>query len=310
MEENSPAQQSPVQPIPTTSAEQSIKKSFPKNALLLGFGIIFFVILSGFGYYILQAKKTTPVSPSLTPMSLSPSPIPDPTANWKTYINNQYGYSLRYPADTTITEKTVDGWKGSPAKITPATQTIFVYRGGKLIINPDPFPQDFTSILITKDVRVAGKTVQKWYLNANTALITQIISPLGDGIEFDFALPSENHDAIDQIFDQILSTFKFTDQNQVITTGISGKITIGPECPNVPISPSDHQCDDKPYKATVAVKSADQTITQFTSNDDGTFNVSLPPGIYTLVPQSNSIYPRGISQTVTVTQGGKLTTEG
>jgi len=86
-----------------------------------------------------------------------------------------------------------------------------------------------------------------------------------------------------------------------LTSGIEGKITLGPTCP-VQRIPPDPNCADKSYQATVIVKTADgQTeITRFTSQADGTFKQSLKPDTYLLVPVSAAVYPRGLQQTVTV----------
>ena len=84
-----------------------------------------------------------------------------------------------------------------------------------------------------------------------------------------------------------------------LTSGIEGKITLGPTCP-VERIPPDPNCADKPYQATVIVKTADgqKEITRFTSQTDGTFKQALKPGTYLLVPVSVQVYPRGVQQTV------------
>jgi hypothetical protein len=89
------------------------------------------------------------------------------------------------------------------------------------------------------------------------------------------------------------------------TSGIKGKITLGPTCP-VQRIPPDPNCADKPYQATVSVKTTDGTkeIARFTSDEQGNFSVDLPPGVYLLVPESGKIYPRASQQEVTVTAHG------
>lgn len=86
------------------------------------------------------------------------------------------------------------------------------------------------------------------------------------------------------------------------TSGIQGSINLGPTCP-VQRVPPDPNCNDKPYQATIIVKTADgkKQITSFTSAADGSFKVNLNPGSYLLVPQNAQVYPRAGSQTVTVT---------
>jgi len=88
---------------------------------------------------------------------------------------------------------------------------------------------------------------------------------------------------------------------QAINSGIVGNIVLGPTCP-VMRNPPDPVCADKPYQATIIVKSANgqKEITRFTSKADGSFKVALVPATYLLVPVSPSIYPRGLVQSVVV----------
>jgi hypothetical protein len=83
------------------------------------------------------------------------------------------------------------------------------------------------------------------------------------------------------------------------TSGIEGRVLIGPACPG-PVK-IDQPCPDKPYQATISVLSEDGTpVTQFISRADGRFKILLPPGRYTLHPQSPSAYPRAGDQTIDV----------
>lgn len=87
-------------------------------------------------------------------------------------------------------------------------------------------------------------------------------------------------------------------------SGIMGKIVLGPTCPAV--GPGmENECQDKPYQATVAVKTSDGTkeITKFTSDAEGNFKVSLAPGDYLLVPISIGRSFFGKPQNVTVKEG-------
>jgi hypothetical protein len=76
---------------------------------------------------------------------------------------------------------------------------------------------------------------------------------------------------------------------ETLNSGIYGIITLGP------ISPvqKEGEINYKPYKATVIVNSTNGTkITEFISNDDGSFKVYLKPGSYILESQKTSnIYP-------------------
>lgn len=85
-----------------------------------------------------------------------------------------------------------------------------------------------------------------------------------------------------------------------LQSGIEGMVTLGPTCP-VQRLPPDPQCADRPYQATVKVETADgQSVTQFSTGNDGKFKLGLAPGSYVLVPLSNNVYPRAKTQAVTV----------
>jgi hypothetical protein len=88
------------------------------------------------------------------------------------------------------------------------------------------------------------------------------------------------------------------------SSGITGIIMLGPTCPVQRIG----EVCERPYAATVVVKSAGSEITRFTSGDDGRFTVELPPGTYELEPltEGGAMLPRGAPQTVVV-QAGQLT---
>lgn len=80
-----------------------------------------------------------------------------------------------------------------------------------------------------------------------------------------------------------------------------GTVTMGPSCP-VQRFPPESGCEDKPYVATVQVKTADgkKQVTEFTSGKDGKFTVSLAAGKYLLVPIGGAVYPRAGTQEVVV----------
>ena len=88
-------------------------------------------------------------------------------------------------------------------------------------------------------------------------------------------------------------------------TGIEGSVTVGPQCPV--IGPDTGvECDDRPYQGTVVVRNQDgaSEVTRFTAQGDGTFQVTLAPGTYRLVPLPG---PNGLpiadQQTIEVVSG-------
>jgi hypothetical protein len=58
--------------------------------------------------YVFGAKFINP-QPTSTPVAVvTPSPTPDPTANWKTYTNQKYFYSFKYPQSYTVGQNGVN----------------------------------------------------------------------------------------------------------------------------------------------------------------------------------------------------------
>jgi CHRD domain len=92
--------------------------------------------------------------------------------------------------------------------------------------------------------------------------------------------------------------------NTELDSGIEGRVTVGPVCPGAVPDPPDPKCADRPYSVIVVVKTADGVteIARLTSNSDGEFRVSLPPGKYQLTDGHIGAisYPFLKPQTVTV----------
>lgn len=85
-----------------------------RNFLLLGALVIIAALLgSGVTYLALQSKTQQPQPTPVAQTQPSPTPTPDPTANWQTYANTQYGFSIKYPSS----------WK--PYEYKPGDQYLF-----------------------------------------------------------------------------------------------------------------------------------------------------------------------------------------
>lgn len=82
--------------------------------ILILVGILLIALTVGAAYY-LGTKSTATVIPLPTPQDI-PSPQPDDTASWKTYVSQEGEYSFKYPLDVKIYENekfSVDGTKVS-----------------------------------------------------------------------------------------------------------------------------------------------------------------------------------------------------
>jgi len=82
-------------------------------------------------------------------------------------------------------------------------------------------------------------------------------------------------------------------QNENSESGITGKILAGPQCP---VEKVGEDCEDKPYQATVVVKTIDgREVTKFSSDASSNFKISLSPGRYWLEGVGGQKFP-GLSQ--------------
>jgi hypothetical protein len=87
------------------------------------------------------------------------------------------------------------------------------------------------------------------------------------------------------------------------SSGIEGLVTEGPMCPG-PVTIGDTQCQDQPYQATIVILDADNNeIIKFQTDVAGYFWIHLPPGTYTLQPESKKALPHAADQSVEVNSG-------
>jgi hypothetical protein len=71
-----------------------------------------------------------------------------------------------------------------------------------------------------------------------------------------------------------------------VATGLRGTVTAGPTCPVVQ-NPPDPACADRPVADAVILvtNAAGDLIMRITTGADGTYDVPLGPGVYTLTPR-------------------------
>jgi hypothetical protein len=89
------------------------------------------------------------------------------------------------------------------------------------------------------------------------------------------------------------------------TSGIQGKVSLGPTCP-VARTPPDPECADKGYATLVSVSRLGSSSIYATVKSDanGAFQFSLPPGSYTVSAAGGQTLPRCSSVTATVGPSG------
>jgi len=93
----------PVSPVIQAPPVLNTEKHKSKLPILI-IGIIIFLLLVGSaaGFYIFkQQNLKTAVKPTPAPIvqKQTPTQAPDPTANWKTYTNSKYHFTMDYPTD-------------------------------------------------------------------------------------------------------------------------------------------------------------------------------------------------------------------
>lgn len=80
-------------------------------------------------------------------------------------------------------------------------------------------------------------------------------------------------------------------------SGITGDVIIRPLRPHATIGEQNLE----PYRATIEVIDLNgRVVASVQSSPEGKFRIGLPPGTYTLRPQSSGAYPRASTQTVVV----------
>jgi len=102
------------------------KKSNPPKIIL--FVILGLLVAGGLVYAGMNiGKKQTPTV--VVPPVIEPTPTPDPTADWKTYTNSEYGYSIKYP--TSFTTQLLSAGAGNK-EADSTTRNLFIYKSDAL----------------------------------------------------------------------------------------------------------------------------------------------------------------------------------
>jgi hypothetical protein len=84
-------------------------------------------------------------------------------------------------------------------------------------------------------------------------------------------------------------------------SGIEGQVLLGPICPLVQ---EGQECPDQPYQATLTITDRNGIqMTQFQTDQQGRFQVSLVPGEYILHPESPNGLPFAGDQSLVVETG-------
>lgn len=123
-------------------------------------GIVLVLALAGGIFYLgrISAPKPQNVatsSPQPSP-TLSPTTSPDPTANWKTYTDDQLGISFKYAPDYTVAERATE-------KVDYGQDNSFNQRGA-IFIGTKSNDQGFTMVVWENPDKLDVKTW--WEINS------------------------------------------------------------------------------------------------------------------------------------------------
>lgn len=221
-------QDPPLQNHPNVNNDKPASKSPVLKFIMLGVLFVIGLALIG-GAYFMGTQKSNQQA-----VSTSPSPTPDPTADWKTFSPPNQGFSIKYPANWTPLQNetltrifppgiSIKNGLGPDDSETPyisishhESNPLDCRGDCPLFTNPEPIK--VAGINATKytgtDGQMAtmcGCSYEKIILkNGNTYYLLELYGKPGKTPDYK---PDSISEENKEIFDQILSTFNFTDFN-------------------------------------------------------------------------------------------------
>lgn len=203
-----------------------MQRGFTPIMLLVG---ILVLALVGGGAYYFGTLKNTPQTQDYVLISQTPKPTqtPDETANWKTYTDEQSGYSMKYPVDWVI-DPNCSANSVSVSNVCFSSPDLerdarpIVRKGGLITVSRYKFVQstlrdfnidDFCKLDISTNCKqIKLDQMEAWQREVNDAALSTEVIVLKDkkmflGIISGYTSTSEK--SIQKVHDQILSTFKF-----------------------------------------------------------------------------------------------------
>lgn len=204
-------------PTPTVPPVTPPEPPKPINkTILILIVILAFVGLGVLGYWAYQSYFTSPKP--ITEVS-TPTPIAttDPTASWKTFTHPTNKYQFKYPSEwtTAINEKAKAGVLFGPN----ASSSSGI--GGVEVREINIEPQDFYKLTESKVIESTPYSINGIngykYTYSNIMVSHGFVFKNTDGLIYNIYINTDDKQNL-EIFDQILSTFKFTDQTTDLST--------------------------------------------------------------------------------------------
>jgi len=212
---------SPPPPVVPPSNLPPIQHTSPTKlpAKVLLFAVLILAIAgTGFvlGKYSSRIASPTPPAKVSPRPTIFPTPISDTTTNWRTYKNDKYSYSIKYPNNWSVTRDESNQ---------PAFKSLVQLTSGALTTLPNFVIQVSTksySQLLTSSMKSFQMTDLISTMRSDTLtgagnsdyFVDIVFQNSGNvfNIQANFTNPPNQGEL--QQFDQILSTFKFIDQTQ------------------------------------------------------------------------------------------------
>ncbi len=239
-------------------------------------------------------------------------------SNWEIYTNKEYGFELKYPKEWIYNNSNVayntlllmdfssPDYKESSAYLGGDFPQTVIEKGGKFLIlveNLSPrLPYTFDQL--KKETSETGK-IKEIKIGGERALLVDgvgvyLLHPKNGLLWFKLFIRSAPGEIkyYSSIFNQILSTFKFTDSIGTKTnsikyvqaeTGFTGTLSVT-TCRGDVISGESSCRDSIGANQSIIITDSDGRSQTFTTNSDGTFKIKLKPGQYTSEASSFS-YP-------------------
>ncbi|RJQ35918.1 hypothetical protein C4559_06180 [Candidatus Microgenomates bacterium] len=217
-----------IDKIPVDLQEKPTTPAKPKNILFILIGIFAIILTLLTGTYIFIAKINK--QPAKTaPIAAKPSPTPDSTANWKIYTNTAFGFSVKYPSALVVNEH-----QPNPLFSRVAFSTLNQGCDKDINLTIDKIknnPPDLESkVILTQKIKIGTDNadmkineLQKGEVPFHQACIynkqaksedfltaTAIIYHNGFYWRFSSEIRRDYQEADSTLYNQILSTFKFT----------------------------------------------------------------------------------------------------
>ncbi len=195
-----------------TNSQQPKTKDFV--VLLLSILLIISCLVAGFFAYKTQSlvKEITKLRSIQTPI-VRDTPTPDPTADWKTYTNDELSISFRYPAQWSAKYKDFQNTDAIVEFEYKNTPIFYIIDDNKIYSSIEKYLGNQN--VLSSDITLDNKPAKKISVAGDDGHITSFkrilyLSKNKNVVDLNYIWPYFDEHENDRTFDLILSTFKFT----------------------------------------------------------------------------------------------------